>query len=154
MEALAVVVVVVIWVIKAFSGQTDDSRGRAGNAAGSGGARQEANRPVVATGAGKAAAQKRPSGAEIRDFHEQRRAAERERSAQRYAAERAGSEKRWAAARKQQADAALVHGVHIDSCEGRLESLKVLHNAGILDREEYLQRVERVRRLHAAGGTR
>ena len=58
-------------------------------------------------------------------------------------------EKRWAAARRQQADAALVHGVHIDSCEGRLESLKVLYDAGILDREEYLQRVSRVKRQHA-----
>ena len=149
MEALAIVVVVVIWVIKALSGQADDARGRADSTAGSGGARQKAKRPVVAVGTGKAAAQKRPSPTEIRDFHEQRRAAERERSAQRHAAERAGSEKRWEAARQQQADAALVHGVHIDSCEGRLESLKVLYDAGILDREEYLQRVSRVKRQHA-----
>lgn len=92
---------------------------------------------------------KRPSPVEIRDFHEQRRADEWEKSEQRRAAERASSEKRWAAARKQQADAALVHGVHIDSCEGRLESLRVLYEAGILDREEYAQRVARVRRAHA-----
>ncbi len=134
MKVLAVAVVIVIWVIKALSGQADDARGRADNTAGSGGARQKA---------------KRPSSAEIRDFHERRRADERERSAQRHAAERASSEKRWAAARQQQADAALVHGVHIDSCEGRLESLKVLYDAGILDREEYLQRVSRVKRQHA-----
>ena len=149
MEALAIAVVVVIWVIKALSGQADDARGRADSTAGSGGARQKAKRPVVAAGAGKAAAQKRPSPVEIRDFHERRRADEREKSAQRHAAERAGSEKRWEAARQQQADAALVHGVHIDSCEGRLESLKVLYDAGILDREEYLQRVSRVKRQHA-----
>lgn len=149
MKVLAVAVVIVIWVIKALSGQADDARGRADNTAGSGGARQKAKRPVVAVGAGKTAAQKRPSSAEIRDFHERRRADERERSAQRHAAERASSEKRWAAARRQQADAALVHGVHIDSCEGRLESLKVLYDAGILDREEYLQRVSRVKQQHA-----
>lgn len=92
---------------------------------------------------------KRPSPVEIKEFHEQRRADEWEKSEQRRAAERASSEKRWAAARKQQADAALVHGVHIDSCEGRLESLRVLYEAGILDREEYAQRVARVRRAHA-----
>lgn len=96
-----------------------------------------------------AGAKHRPSPAEIKEFHEQRRADEWEKSEQRRAAERASSEKRWAAARKQQEDAALVHGVHIDSCEGRLESLKVLYDAGILDREEYAQRVARVRRAHA-----
>lgn len=92
---------------------------------------------------------KRPSPVEIREFHEQRRADEWEKSEERRAVERANSEKRWAAARRQQADAALVHGVHIDSCEGRLESLRVLYEAGILDREEYAQRVARVRRAHA-----
>ena len=91
---------------------------------------------------------KHPSPVEIKEFHEQRRADEWEKSEQRRAAERASSEKRWAAARKQQADVALVHGVHIDSCEGRLESLRVLYEAGILDREEYAQRVARVRRAH------
>ena len=96
-----------------------------------------------------AGAKRRPSPTEIKEFHERRRADEWEKSEQRHAAERAGSEKRWEAARQQQADAALVHGVHIDSCEGRLESLKVLYDAGILDREEYLQRVSRVKRQHA-----
>ena len=33
----------------------------------------------------------------------------------------------------------------MDSCEDRLESLKVLYDAGILDREEYAQRVARVK---------
>ncbi len=37
----------------------------------------------------------------------------------------------------------------MDSCEDRLESLKVLYDAGILDREEYAQRVARVKRQHA-----
>lgn len=32
--------------------------------------------------------------------------------------------------------------------EGRLESLKVLYDAGILDREEYTQRVARVKSRH------
>ena len=36
-----------------------------------------------------------------------------------------------------------------DSCEDRLESLKVLYDAGILDREEYAQRVARVKKAHA-----
>ena len=36
----------------------------------------------------------------------------------------------------------------VDSCEGRLESLKVLYDAGILDREEYTQRVARVKSRH------
>ena len=39
--------------------------------------------------------------------------------------------------------------VHMDSCEDRLESLKVLYDAGILDREEYAQRVARVKKAHA-----
>ena len=82
--------------------------------------------------------EKRPSGAQIRDFH-------RNLAAQ----ERASSEKRWEAARKKQADRGEVHSVHMDSCEDRLESLKVLYDAGILDREEYAQRVARVKKAHA-----
>ena len=62
--------------------------------------------------------------------------------AHRNAAERHHSEKRWAEARRQQADS-------LDSCEGRLESLKVLYDAGILDREEYTQRVARVKAQHS-----
>ena len=81
---------------------------------------------------------KRPSGAQIRDFH-------RNLAAQ----ERAGSEKRWEIARKKQADRGEVHSVHMDSCENRLENLKVLYDAGILDREEYAQRVARVKKAHA-----
>lgn len=81
---------------------------------------------------------KRPSGVQIRDFHKNLAAQERE-----------NSEKRWAVARKKQADRGEVHSVHMDSCEERLESLKVLYDAGILDREEYAQRVARVKQAHA-----
>lgn len=81
---------------------------------------------------------KRPSGVQIRDFHKNLAAQERE-----------NSEKRWEIARKKQADSGEVHSVHMDSCEDRLESLKVLYDAGILDREEYAQRVARVKRQHA-----
>lgn len=81
---------------------------------------------------------KRPSGVQIRDFHKNLAAQERE-----------NSEKRWAVAREKQADSGEVHSVHMDSCEERLESLKVLYDAGILDREEYAQRVARVKRQHA-----
>ena len=42
-----------------------------------------------------------------------------------------------------------VHAAGVDSCEGRLESLKVLYDAGILDRDEYLQRVARVKAQHS-----
>ena len=51
-------------------------------------------------------------------------------------------------ARRQQVDALRVHAAGVDSCEGRLESLKVLYDAGILDREEYTQRVARVKSRH------
>ena len=67
----------------------------------------------------------------------------------RNAAERRHSERQWAEARAKQADALLVHSAGVDSCEGRLESLKVLYDAGILDREEYLQRVARVKSAHS-----
>lgn len=69
--------------------------------------------------------------------------------ARRNAMERSHSERRWAEARRKQADALQVHAAGVDSCEGRLESLKVLYEAGILDREEYTQRVARVKRQHS-----
>ena len=78
--------------------------------------------------------------------HEPRDAAAEQ--AREHAAERRHSEKRWAEARRQQADALRVHAAGVDSCEGRLESLKVLYDAGILDREEYTQRVARVKSRH------
>ena len=91
----------------------------------------------------------RPDPLEIRALHKQHRADEWERNEQRHADERAHSEKRWEIARRKQADSGEVHSVHMDSCEDRLESLKVLYDAGILDREEYAQRVARVKRQHA-----
>ena len=54
-------------------------------------------------------------------------------------------------ARRRQEDAVRLHAASVDSCEGRLESLKVLYDAGILDRDEYAQRVERVKALHSHG---
>lgn len=92
---------------------------------------------------------KRPSPTEIKALHKQHRADEWERNEQRRADERAHSEKRWEIARRKQADSGEVHSVHMDSCEDRLESLKVLYDAGILDREEYAQRVARVKKAHA-----
>ena len=85
---------------------------------------------------------KRPSGVQIRDFHKNLAAQERK-----------SSEKRWEIARRKQADSGEVHSVHMDSCEDRLENLKVLYDAGILDREEYAQRVARVKRQHAQSGS-
>lgn len=57
----------------------------------------------------------------------------------------------WRAAKEKQDDAEQVHSVHMDSCEGKLESLKTLYEAGILDREEYAERVARTRAQHAHG---
>ena len=91
----------------------------------------------------------RPDPLEIKALHKQHRADEWERNEQRHADERAHSEKRWELARKKQADRGEVHAVHMDSCADRLESLKILYEAGILDREEYAQRVARVKRQHA-----
>lgn len=84
----------------------------------------------------------------IREFHEKRLDDEWEQNEQRNAHERALNAKRFASARTKQADEGSIHAVHIDSCEGRLESLKVLYDAGILDREEYRQRVARVKKQH------
>ena len=92
---------------------------------------------------------KRPDPLEIKALHTQHRADEWERNEQRHADERVHSEKRWEIARRKQADSGEVHSVHMDSCEDRLESLKVLYDAGILDREEYAQRVARVKKAHA-----
>ncbi len=91
----------------------------------------------------------RPDPLEIRALHKQHRADEWERNEQRHADERAHSERRWELARKKQADREEIHAVHMDSCADRLESLKILYEAGILDREEYAQRVARVKKAHA-----
>lgn len=57
----------------------------------------------------------------------------------------------WRAAKRQQDDAEQLHAIHIDSCESKLESLRVLHEAGILDNEEYAERVLRTKARHARG---
>ena len=88
---------------------------------------------------------KRPSPTEIKALHKQIRDFHKNLAAQ----ERKSSEKRWEIARRKQADSGEVHSVHMDSCEDRLENLKVLYDAGILDREEYAQRVARVKQAHA-----
>ena len=68
---------------------------------------------------------------------------------QRNADERESSERRWELARRKQADRSEVHSIHMDSCEERLENVKILYDAGILDREEYQQRVRRIKKAHA-----
>lgn len=57
----------------------------------------------------------------------------------------------WRTAKAQQDDARQVHSINMDSCESKLESLKTLYDAGVLDREEYAQRVARVKAKHAHG---
>ncbi len=61
---------------------------------------------------------------------------------------------KWRAAKQQQDDAEQLHAIHIDSCESKLESLRVLHEAGILDNEEYAERVARTKARHAQGGSK
>ena len=80
-----------------------------------------------------------------------RAAAQKIRAAQeqRNADERESSERRWELARRKQADRSEVHSIHMDSCEERLENVKILYDAGILDREEYQQRVRRIKKAHA-----
>lgn len=98
--------------------------------------------------AGESKKKERPSPAEIRDRHEARLDAEWEASEAKHRREREASDRRFADARKKQADSLRVHAAGVDSCEGRLESLKVLYDAGILDKEEYTQRVARVKAQH------
>jgi len=57
----------------------------------------------------------------------------------------------WREAKRQQDDAGEVHSVRMDTCEGRLESLRILYEAGILDRQEYDERVARTKARHAHG---
>ena len=54
----------------------------------------------------------------------------------------------WRAAKRQQDDAEEVHSIKMDTCESRLENLRVLYNAGILDRVEYAERVARTKQQH------
>ncbi len=141
-KILGLIIIVFIWLFKAAVANEDKEKSDEAEKT------EKPKRSALRRVEHRPADKQRPSPTEIRDFHQQRRADEWESSEKRHAAERAGSQKRWADARKKQSDAALVHGVHIDSCEGRLESLKVLYDAGILDREEYAQRVSRVKAQH------
>ena len=54
----------------------------------------------------------------------------------------------WRRAKEQQDDAEQLHSIHMDSCEGKLNSLKTLYEAGILEKHEYEQRVARVKAKH------
>ena len=142
MEVLALIIIVLIWAFKAAVANEDkkvNDRETKSNSMPAGELVQRAKEAARTPDDFNAMQEKkRLSGVQIRDLHQKR-------SAQ----ERAASEKRWEAARRKQADRGEVHSVHMDSCEDRLESLKVLYDAGILDREEYAQRVARVKRQHA-----
>ena len=63
--------------------------------------------------------------------------------------EQAQRVEQWRAAKKQQDDARQLHSIKMDTCESRLENIRILYDAGILDRDEYVQRVERVKKLHS-----
>ena len=146
MEVLAVIIIVIFWIMKAMSDRADTRDDRAektdsiSTITDPDGLMKKADRTLEDLDAMRAEERekKRPSGVQIRDFHQKLAAQERK-----------SSEKRWETARRKQADSGEVHSVHMDSCEDRLESLKVLYDAGILDREEYAQRVARVKRQHA-----
>ena len=66
--------------------------------------------------------------------------------------EQMAQREQWRAAKAQQDDAERLHAVHVDSCESKLESLRVLHEAGILDNVEYAERVARTKAKHAKAG--
>lgn len=162
MEFIMVVVFIAIAFGKAALAAEEKKGDTSGNAGAknSGAERKASSNPLGAFGAmlREGEDEKRPviSAANMRKAFEDRISepesagvrAEKEQK-RRHAAERSQSEKRWADARRQQADSLRVHAAGVDSCEGRLESLRVLYDAGILDREEYAQRVARVKAQHA-----
>lgn len=55
---------------------------------------------------------------------------------------------RWTQARRQQEDGEHIHSAGVDTCEARLENLRYLYEAGLLDEDEYRQRVARIREKH------
>ena len=146
MEILALVVIGLIWAFKAAVANEDkkvNDRETGSISASPDELIKKAKRTAEDLDALRGQTEKkRPSGVQIRDFHKNLAAQERK-----------SSEKRWEIARRKQADSGEVHSVHMDSCEDRLESLKVLYDVGILDREEYAQRVARVKRQHAQSGS-
>ena len=153
MEILGLIIIVLIWVFKAAVANEDkkvNDRETGSVSASPDELIKKAKRTAEDLDALRGQTEKkRPSPTEIKALHKQHRADEWERNEQRHADERAHSEKRWELARKKQADRSEVHAVHMDSCADRLESLKILYEAGILDREEYAQRVARVKKAHA-----
>ena len=153
MEILGLIIIVLIWVFKAAAANEDkkvNDRETGSVSASPDELIKKATRTAEDLDALRGQTEKkRPSPTEIKALHKQHRADEWERNEQRHADERAHSEKRWELARKKQADRSEVHAVHMDSCADRLESLKILYEAGILDREEYAQRVARVKKAHA-----
>ena len=153
MEILGLIIIALIWFFKAAVANEDkkvNDRETGSVSASPDELIKKAKRTVEDLDALRGQTEKkRPSPTEIKALHKQHRADEWERNEQRHADERAHSEKRWELARKKQADRSEVHSVHMDSCADRLESLKILYEAGILDREEYAQRVARVKKAHA-----
>ena len=140
MEILGLIIIVLIWVFKAAVANEDkkvNDRETGSISSTPDELIKKAKRTAEDLDALRGQTEKkRPSGVQIRDFHKNLAAQERK-----------SSEKRWEIARRK------VHSVHMDSCEDRLESLKGLYDAGILDREEYAQRVARVKRQHAQSGS-
>ena len=153
MEILGLIIIVLIWVFKAAVANEDkkvNDRETGSISASPDELIKKAKRTAEDLDALRGQTEKkRPSPTEIKALHKQHRADEWERNEQRHADERAHSERRWELARKKQADREEIHAVHMDSCADRLESLKILYEAGILDREEYAQRVARVKKAHA-----
>lgn len=57
---------------------------------------------------------------------------------------------RWTQARKHQEDSEHIHSAGVDTCEARLENVRHLYEAGLLDEDEYRLRVARIREKHNA----
>lgn len=88
----------------------------------------------------------------VRDIQSKRRAQMQRVEQWRRANEQRENAERWRRAKEKQDDVEQVHSIKMDSCEERLESLKTLYQAGILDQQEYDQRVERVKKKHMRDG--
>ncbi len=145
MEILAIIIVFAIWFGKAAAAARDNKREAPSDTAQAAPPLTRepdaAHAPAVYTAAALRQALAKVAGKESASA-----CSEQEH---RHAAERRRSEREWAEARRHQADALRVHAVGVDSCEGRLKSLRVLYDAGILDKDEYDQRVARVKARHA-----
>ncbi len=144
MDILGVIIIFAFLFVKAAAAARDNKRETPPDAPQAAPPRAEepdaAHAPAVYTAALRQAIAKAAGKGSVSARSEQER---------RHTAERRRSEREWAEARRHQADALRVHAVGVDSCEGRLESLRVLYDAGILDKDEYDQRVARVKARHA-----